>query len=105
MPATAEGGSPVLICPHFTPPSSLPALSRGVTCPRPVCDPGAALTQDPVLEAQPLGPVTQLSPPGCTHVPVRPWALGAAGARLLRHRQGGWLPMPKLPPGARLGVD
>ena len=108
MLSTAGGAAPlsssIPCCPSLPAPCSLlPTRRPGVTCPRPVCDPGTALAQDPVPEASPLDPVTQFSPQAA------PMCQCAYGPRQRRHKLalpqagGGWLLMPRLPPGARVG--
>ena len=108
MLSTAGGAAPLsssIPCrPSLPAPCSLlPTRRRGVTCPRPVCDPGTALAQDPVPEASPLDPMTQFSPRlhPCACAPMGP----ASGWHKLALPQagGGWLLMPRLPPGARVG--
>ena len=83
--------------------SLLPTRRRGVKCPKPVCDPGTALAQDPVPETSLLDPVTQFSPQAaptcqCAYGPRQ--RLAQAGSAT---GGGGWLLMPRLPPGARVG--
>ena len=118
MLSTAGGAAPLsssIPCrPSLPAPCSmLPTRRRGVTCPRPVCDLGTALAQDPVPEASSLDPVTQFSPQAapmcqCAYGPRQRLAqAGSAtgGGGLAAHAQGtaGCQSRALIRPGCRVG--